>query len=105
MVVTVTHWYLGTKVVFKSLDEALKKYSLKRSDCCKSNLEIEDGVIRQRFVHPVYRIECTETMENIFQYLENNLIPIVTQTTFMGSVVPFVWPLNTWRYEYARRSK
>lgn len=92
MIVTVMHWYLGTKVIFPSLEEALKKYSIKRSDCCKSELEIHEGIIRQRFTHPVYRIECVETLDNIFQYLENNLIPIATQTDYLGRLSPLVWP-------------
>lgn len=84
MIVTVMHWYLGTKTLFDSLDTALKKYSIKQSDCCKSDLEIKDGYVRQRFTHPVYRIECVESLENIYTYLENNLIPIATQTNFLG---------------------
>ena len=92
MIITVTHWYLGTKETFSSLDDALKKYSLKCSDCCKSPLEIFEDRIYQRLTHPVYRFECVETFENIFQYLETHLIPIATLVDYIGIPSPLVWP-------------
>lgn len=102
MVVTCTHWYLGTQETFMSLDAALKKYSLRRDDLCKSPFELKDNAIIQRFSHPCYRIECVESMENIFNYLETNLIPVAEVKDYWGISIPLIWPLihrsaSTWR--------
>lgn len=109
MIVTCTHWYLGTKETFTSLDAALQKHSLRRSDLCKSPLEIIDGVIKQRFTHPCYRIECVETMENIFDYFKTHLIPVAETTDYIGITFPLIWPLQygsaaTWRTKILSRA-
>jgi hypothetical protein len=95
MQVTCTHWYLQTQEIFTSLDAALKKYSLRYDELCKSPIEMDDEKVYQRFTHPCYRIECTETLSNIFNYLETHLIPVVETTDWLGRVSPLMWPIGS----------
>lgn len=108
MIVTCTHWYLGTKETFASLDAALKKYSLRRDDLCKSPLEIKGDIISQHFTHPCYRIECVESMNHIFDYLKSHLIPVAETTDYLGITFPLLWPIHygsaaTWRTKLLSR--
>jgi hypothetical protein len=108
MLVTCTHWYLGTQETFTSLDAALKKYSLRREDLCKSPLQIEGDTISQRFSHPCYRIECVESMKHILDYLKNHLIPVAETKDCWGISFPLIWPIHygsaaTWRTKILNR--
>lgn len=87
MIVVCTHRYLNTSKTFESLDSVFKYYSLKREDFIKTNMEYMNGYIIQKFYYSCYVIECKESIDTIFNYIETHLLPIVTTKDWFGSRV------------------